>query len=167
MVFFIAADGGRVEEATHGVRHATAAGHGRGNRGGRHDGRIVVDRGRVADRVQAHMVVVARRGAEQFSAAAARAVVLTCVPTLDVVVKGGPLWKTGAALSALERPFPSVQPCVVLQAQLTLKRLAAQSTQQWPPSWVVVHMVRQRWPVWEPQATHLRKKQNYLLIFRH
>lgn len=144
MVFFVCgADGGRVEEAANRINDAATTGHGRGDGRCGHNGRVVVDGGRVAHRVQAHVVVVAGRGAEQLSTSSARAVVLTCVSALDVVVEGCALRKAGAAFTALERPLARVQPCVVLQAQFALERLAAQTAQQRPASGVVVHVVRQ------------------------
>lgn len=117
MVFFvIGADGSRVEKTANRVGDAATTGHGRGDGGCGHDSRVVVDGGRVAHRVQAHVVVVAGRRAEQFSTSSARAVVLTCVATLDVIVEGSALREAGAAFAALERPLARVQPGVVFQA---------------------------------------------------
>jgi hypothetical protein len=170
MVFFvIGADGGRVEEAADRVSDAAAtAGHGRGDGRCGHDGRVVVDGGRVAHRVQAHVVVVAGRRAEQLSTPSARAVVLTCVSALDVVVEGGALGEAGAAFAALEGPLARVQPGVVLQAQFALERLAAQTAQQRPASRVVVHVVRQRGSVREAKPAHLMQiKAIYYLDFKN
>jgi hypothetical protein len=167
MVFFVSgADGCRVEEATNRVRDATATGHGRGDGGCGHDGRVVVDGGRVAHRVQAHVVVVAGRRAEQLSTPSARAVVLTCVSALDVVVEGGALRETGTAFAALKGPLARVQPGVVLQAKFALERLAAQPAQQGPTSWVVVHVVRQRWSVREAKPAHLMTIKSRFFVFK-